>query len=159
MPAHPSCLLRSQYKLYSRSIITCSMSLLYSIMSWGYRKGSRANFNQEFVNIKYIKCYLPWKICLWHNTGRNREFCTSLSFLDYFLLVLPGLLCPCQVTGLPTTDSTAIFSFFGLSQQLRTCLFLFLPRVFWVLFPQLSEALCYSSVSNYSRSVLICSYS
>jgi len=33
-------------------------------------------------------------------SGSDRESCTSLSFLDYFLLVFPGLFHPCQVTGL-----------------------------------------------------------
>jgi len=41
----------------------------------------------------------------------DREFCTSLSFLNYFLLVLPGLLHLCQVTGLSTTDPMAISLF------------------------------------------------
>jgi len=80
-------------------------------------------------------------------------------FLDYFLWVLLGPLCPCQVTGLPTADPMMISSFFGLSQQLRTYLFPFLPREFQVSFPQPSEALCYSFVSDYSISVLMCSHS
>ena len=50
-------------------VLPYSMSLLYGSMLWGYRKGSRANFNYEFVGIKRIKCYLPWKICLWCNTA------------------------------------------------------------------------------------------
>jgi len=52
----------------SRLIITCSMYLSYSVTFWEYRKGSRANYNWESVGIKYIKCYLPRKICLRHNT-------------------------------------------------------------------------------------------
>jgi len=44
------------------------MSLLYGIMFWEYRKGSRVNSNQEFVVIKLIKCYFPQKICLQYNT-------------------------------------------------------------------------------------------
>ena len=50
-------------------VLPYSMSLLYGSMLWGYRKGSRANSNYEFVGIKRIKCYLPWKICLWCNTA------------------------------------------------------------------------------------------
>jgi len=41
-----------------------SISLLYGSMFWGYSKGSRANSNYEFIGIKCIKCYLPWKIHL-----------------------------------------------------------------------------------------------
>jgi len=41
-----------------------SISLLYGSTFWGYSKGSRANFNYEFVGIKHIKYYLPWKIHL-----------------------------------------------------------------------------------------------
>ena len=69
--------------------------------------------------------------------------------LDYFLLVLPGLFCPRQVTRLSTTNPMAIFLFFGLSYQLGTCLFSFLPREFWMLSLQLLEALCYSFVSDH----------
>jgi len=46
-----------------------SISLLYGSMFWGYSKDSRANSNYEFVGIKRIKCYLPWKIHLWCNTA------------------------------------------------------------------------------------------
>jgi len=41
-------------------------------------------------------------------SSSDRESCASLSFLDYFLLVLPGPLYSCQVTGLPTTNPVAI---------------------------------------------------
>jgi len=47
-------------------------------------------------------------------SSSDREFCASWAFLDHFLLVLPGLLCPCQVTGLPTTNPTVIFPFLWL---------------------------------------------
>ena len=51
----------------SSLVITCSMSSSYGITFWGYRKGSRANSNYEFVGIKRIKCYFPWKIHLRYN--------------------------------------------------------------------------------------------
>jgi len=44
------------------------MSLSYGITFWGYRKGSRANSNQEFIGITCIKCYLLRKIHLRHNS-------------------------------------------------------------------------------------------
>jgi len=40
------------------------MSSSYGITFWGYRKGSRANSNYEFISIKHIKCYFPQKIRL-----------------------------------------------------------------------------------------------
>jgi len=45
------------------------------------------------------------------HSGSDRESYAFLSFLDYFLLVLPGPLCPCQVIGLPTTSPMAISLF------------------------------------------------
>ena len=48
----------------SRLIITCSIYSLYSVMFWGYRKGSRANSNWESVGIKCI--YHKWSLTdLW----------------------------------------------------------------------------------------------
>jgi len=63
----------------SRSIITYSMYLSYSVMFWGYRKGSRANSNWEFIGITCIKCYLSWKICLRHNSAWEQDDSRSLS--------------------------------------------------------------------------------
>ena len=48
----------------SSLVTTCSMSSSYGIMFWGYRKGSRANSNYEFIGIKHIKCYFLQKIRL-----------------------------------------------------------------------------------------------
>ena len=50
----------------------------------------------------------------------------SCLFLDYFLLVLLVLLHPCQVTGLPTTDFTAISLFLWLISATQDLTFSFL---------------------------------
>jgi len=47
-------------------------------------------------------------------SSSERESHTFLSFLNYFLLVLPVPLYPCQVTRVPTTDPMAIFLFLWL---------------------------------------------
>jgi len=60
------------------------------------------------------------------HSGSDREFCASLSFLDYFLLVLPGLLCPCRVTGLPTTDPAVVSLFLWLISVTQNLTFSFL---------------------------------
>ena len=57
----------------SSLVITCSMSSSYGITFWGYRKGSRANSNYEFVGIKHIKCYFPRKIRLQCNSDIGRQ--------------------------------------------------------------------------------------
>jgi len=62
----------------SRSIITCPMYSSYNVMFWGYKKGSRANSNWESVGIKYIKCYLPQKICLQCNNTLSVDFVVEL---------------------------------------------------------------------------------
>ena len=45
-----------------------------------------------------------------NHSSSDRESC-ALSFLNYFLLVLLGLLCPCQVTRLLITNSMVVFLF------------------------------------------------
>ena len=67
----------------SSLVITCSMSSSYGITFWGYRKGSRTNSNYEFVGIKHIKCYFPWKICLWYNSIAT-SFSSFLFFLQFW---------------------------------------------------------------------------
>jgi len=54
-----------------------------------------------------------------NHSGSDRKFNAFLSFLDYFLLVLPGPLRPCRVTRLPTTDPVAIFPFLWLISVTR----------------------------------------
>jgi len=60
---------------------------------------------------KIEKIINPVIIYYYNDFSSNRESRTFLSFLDYFLLVLPVLLCPCQVTKFPTTDPTTISLF------------------------------------------------
>jgi len=62
----------------SRLIITCSMYSSYNITFWGYRKGSRANSNWEFIVIKLIKYYLLQKIHLQHNSTSLSKFASIL---------------------------------------------------------------------------------
>jgi len=59
-------------------------------------------------------------------SSSDRESHVSLSFLNYFLLILPGLLCPCQVTRLPTIDPTVIFLFLWLISATQDMTFSFL---------------------------------
>jgi len=65
-----------------------SISLLYGSTFWEYSKGSRVNSNYEFIGIKRIKCYLPWKIHLRCNNA------TQLNWGD-------TVLCHCFYQGLP----------------------------------------------------------
>jgi len=59
-------------------------------------------------------------------SGSDRESCASLSFLNYFLLVLPGLLCSCQVTGLLITNLAAVSLFLLLISATQDLTFFFL---------------------------------
>jgi len=63
-------------------------------------------------------------------SGSDRESHTSLFFLNYFLLVLLGLLCPCRVTGLPMTNPMVISLFLWLISVIQDLtLFSFLPSI------------------------------
>ena len=67
---------------------------------------------QKEIYKKIEKIINPVIIYYYNNcSGSDRESYVSLSFLNYFLLVLPGLPCPCQVTRLPTTDLAVTFPF------------------------------------------------
>ena len=87
-------------------LITIVVPLDIHNTKWGFLQVQR---NTKEIYEKIEKIINPVIIYYYNDhSGSDRESHTSLSFLDYFLLVLPGPLCPCQVTGLPTTDPMVI---------------------------------------------------